>query len=80
MNRADIVTSIREILATIAPEQDLTALPMDADIQQTLEIDSYDFLNLMIRINKRFGCDIPEERYGTLGTLERLADFLDNQK
>jgi acyl carrier protein len=34
----------------------------------------------MIQISKRFGIDIPEEAYGTLGTVENLADFLDKQE
>jgi acyl carrier protein len=80
MDRDRTITTIKEILKTIAPEKDLTDLPLDANLQQTLEIDSYDFLNLMIQISKRFGIDIPEEAYGTLGTVENLADFLDKQE
>jgi acyl carrier protein len=80
MNRDQTITAIKEILQTIAPEQNLTELPLDANLQQTLEIDSYDFLNLMIRISKRFGIDIPEETYEKLGTLGGIVGYLDEQK
>jgi acyl carrier protein len=80
MNRDQTITAIKEILQTIAPEQNLTELPLDANLQQTLEIDSYDFLNLMIRISKRFEIDIPEETYEKLGTLEGIVGYLDEQK
>lgn len=80
MDRDQTITSIKEILQTIAPEQNLTELPLDANLQQTLEIDSYDFLNLMIQISKRFEIDIPEETYEKLGTLEGIVGYLDEQK
>jgi acyl carrier protein len=80
MNRDQTITAIKEILQTIAPEQNLTELPLNANLQQTLEIDSYDFLNLMIRISKRFEIDIPEETYEKLGTLEGIVGYLDEQK
>jgi acyl carrier protein len=80
MDRDQTITAVKEILQTIAPEQNLTELPLDANLQQTLEIDSYDFLNLMIRISKRFEIDIPEETYEKLGTLEGIVGYLDEQK
>jgi acyl carrier protein len=80
MDRDQTITAIKEILQTIAPEQNLTELPLNANLQQTLEIDSYDFLNLMIRISKRFEIDIPEETYEKLGTLEGIVGYLDEQK
>jgi len=80
MDRDQTITAIKEILQTIAPEQNLTELPLDANLQQTLEIDSYDFLNLMIRISKQFEIDIPEETYEKLETLEGIVGYLDEQK
>lgn len=80
MDRDQTITAVKEILQTIAPEQNLTELPLDVNLQQTLEIDSYDFLNLMIRISKRFEIDIPEETYEKLGTLEGIVGYLDEQK
>ncbi|WP_462324338.1 acyl carrier protein [Desulfoplanes sp.] len=80
MNREQIIATIKEILQTIAPEQDLRALTMDADLTRTLEIDSYDFLNLMIAISKKFGRDIPEETYGRLGTMGNIVLFLEGKK
>ena len=80
MNREEMITLIKKILQTIAPEQNLNALSVDANLQQTLEIDSYDFLNLMIRISKEFGTDIPEETYGRLGTLGGIVGFLEGKR
>jgi acyl carrier protein len=80
MDRDQTITAVKEILQTIAPEQNLTELPLDVNLQQTLEIDSYDFLNLMIQISKRFEIDIPEETYEKLGTLEGVVGYLDEQK
>lgn len=65
------------LLKTIAPEADLAALPDNADIRQTLEIDSFDFLNFMIAINETFGVEIPETDYGKLSTLADVIHYIE---
>ena len=60
-------------LAEIAPEADLGAVPEDADLREWLDIDSFDFLNVVIAINERTGVEIPEREYPHLVS---LADFV----
>jgi acyl carrier protein len=76
MSEDDIKAAIFAGLATIAPECDPAALSPDAHIRRTLDIDSYDFLNLLIGLHKKLGVDIPEADYGKLNTLNEMIAYL----
>ncbi len=79
MTEEEIKTAILTILATIAPDADLKILMPGTPIQTTLDMDSYDMLNLMIGISKQFGVDIPEETYGRLGSLDTIIQYIQEQ-
>ena len=78
-NRNRIRAAILDGLRQIAPEADIETLAPDADIRRSLEIDSFDFLRLLIGLNERLGVEIPERDYGELGTLKSLVDYLAQQ-
>lgn len=69
---------IKEVLGEIAPEADLDALPPDADLRESLELDSMDFLNFAEKLSKRSGRRIDEDDYPRLGTLAAGSAFLAN--
>jgi acyl carrier protein len=74
----EIRQTVLRLLGDIAPEADLTALKPGISFRDQLDIDSMDFLNLVIMIHKTFGVEIPESdypKYGTLnGCVEQLSD------
>ncbi|MDR3405842.1 MAG: phosphopantetheine-binding protein [Chthoniobacter sp.] len=76
MTEADIKAVVVKHLAAIAPEADLAALAGDANIRRELDIDSYDFLNFLIALNKETGVEIPEADYGKLGTFKDMITYL----
>jgi len=76
MTKEDIQRTILELIKTIAPETAQTALLPDANIQETLDMDSYDFLNLMIGISEKCGVEISEGAYGELGSLEKITAYV----
>jgi acyl carrier protein len=65
-----------ETLAGIAPEADPAALAGDAPMRDQLDLDSMDFLNLLVGIHERTGIDIPEADYAHLETLDELVAYL----
>lgn len=73
-------TEIRErvfgILRRIAPEADLESLDPTADLRAALDIDSFDYLQLMIGLNQSLGVNIPESDYPQLTTLAGLIRYL----
>jgi acyl carrier protein len=72
----DIRTTVLAVLARIAPEADLDGLADDVDLREELDIDSVDFLNLMIGIFEATGVDIPERDYPQCTTLAGCVAYL----
>ena len=67
---------IKDVLAEIAPGTDLDALSPDADLRDSLELDSLDFLNFVEILGQRAGKRIDEDDYPRLATLAVGSEFL----
>jgi acyl carrier protein len=76
MTRDDIRAAVLRALGSIAPEADLCRLPPDADLRDTLDIDSMDFLNFAIALHGALGVEIPERDYPKLATLAGSVEYL----
>jgi acyl carrier protein len=76
MTEEQVREAILRHLARIAPEADLSSLDPDESLQRALDIDSYDFLNLLVAIRDELGVTIAESDYGRVGTLRELVQFL----
>lgn len=75
--RDQIKETVLLMLGRIAPEADLAALVPNIAFRDQLDIDSFDFLNLVIGLHEALGVDIPEADYPKLATLEDAIDCLD---
>ena len=69
----DVVISA---LTEVAPDIDPAAIDPDADLAEQLDIDSMDFLNIVVAINERTGIEIPERDYPKLSTLNDAVGYL----
>ena len=76
MNEADIRDVVHKILRRIAPEADLQALNPTQDLRQALDIDSFDYLQLMIGLHENLAVEIPESDYPQLATLDGIIRYL----
>jgi len=76
MTRDEIKRGLIDELGKIAPEADAASLDSDADIREELDIDSFDFQNLIIALHERFDLDIPERDYPKLFTFGGAIDYL----
>lgn len=79
VDQEQIGQTIIDILKTIAPEADFEGLDPDANIQEALDIDSFDFLNLLIGLDENLGVSIPESDYARVGTFNGLVRYLAEQ-
>lgn len=75
-SREEVYQIVLAQLRGLAPEADLNDLRPHDDIRETLEIDSFDFLNFLIALNKETGVEVPEKDYGRVSTLENLTTYL----
>lgn len=76
LTKDQIKETIIGILQNIAPEADYDSLDADAKLQETLDIDSFDFLNLLIGLDEAVGVSVPEADYGKLVSLNDLVSYL----
>jgi len=68
--------TVLDAVRAIAPEADFARLRTDASLREQLDIDSFDFLNVLIQLHDRLGVDIPEADYGKVATLDALLAYL----
>ena len=76
LTREEIRAALVEVLLSIAPETDAATLAPDEPLRSQLDLDSFDFLNVVIRLHERLGVDVPETDYAALATLNGAVDYL----
>ncbi len=74
---ADIRNEVADILKDIAPDEDLSDLKDDVPFREQLELDSMDFLDIVMELRKRHRIQIPEEDYGNLASMESTVKYLE---
>lgn len=76
MNALEIKKTIFRVLGQIAPEADFDKLLQEENLREALDIDSFDFLNVIIGISKELGVDVPESDYSKITTLADMISYL----
>jgi acyl carrier protein len=76
MTRDEIIIAIKDIITTIAPDEELDGLDTAVALRDQIELDSMDFLDIVMELRKRYGVQVPEEEYGELNTLDGCANYL----
>lgn len=76
MSPAEIREVIIEILEDIAPDEDLSELKDEVAFREQLELDSMDFLDIVMELRKRHRIQIPEEEYGELASMDSTVKYL----
>ena len=76
MSADQIRQVILNILIRIAPDNDLSNLNDDVPFREQMEIDSIDFLDIVMEIRKRYRVQIPEEDYTFLNTMASTVSYL----
>ncbi len=80
MSPEEIRATILRALGQIAPEADLSALKPNVNLRDQLDIDSMDFLNLLIAVDKQLHVDIPERDYGRLATIDECVKYISSRQ
>ena len=76
MTTEEIVLAVKDIIATIAPDEELDGLTLSGLLREQIELDSMDFLDIVMELRKRYGVHVPEDDYKELATLQGCADYL----
>ncbi len=76
MTPADIREEVLDILENIAPDEDLSQLKDEVAFREQLELDSMDFLDIVMELRKRYRIQIPEDEYENLASMQSTVDYL----
>ena len=77
MNAVEIRAEVLDILAEIAPDEDLSQLQDDTAFREQLELDSMDFLDIVMELRKRHRVQIPEDDYINLASMTTTVAYLE---
>lgn len=77
MTRDAISDVIIEIIKDIDEDADTTTLASDKPLRDQLDLDSMDFLDIVMELRKRYKLQIPEEDYPQLATLDSCVNYLE---
>ena len=59
MNREEVIQAVKDIITTIAPDEELDTLNSAERLRDQIELDSMDFLDIVMELRKRYGVQVP---------------------
>ena len=80
MTENEVRASVLEILHRIAPEADLDQLDPTQNLREALDIDSFDFLNVLVGVSEKLGVNIPEADYRQVSTLKGMIEYVNRER
>lgn len=79
MTPGEIRNVIIDILSDISPDSDLSNLDDAVSFREQMELDSMDFLDIVMELKKRYRVSIPEEDYKELASMNSTVAYLSNK-
>jgi len=76
MTREELRTHVIEIIQDIAPDEDLSNINDDEALRDQIDLDSMDFLDIVLELRKRHKVEVPEDDYPQLRTMNSTVDYL----
>lgn len=76
MNHQNLLHDVIGVIRMIAPEVEESELSADVPLREQVDLDSMDWLNVIVGFHERFHVEIPEADYAKLVTLSDIAAYL----
>lgn len=76
MNDAELISQVVAIIRTVAPEVEEGDLVASRPLREQVDLDSMDWLRVIIGVHEKLKVDIPEADYGKLRSLDDWAAYL----
>ena len=77
MKADEIKAMILDIIREIVPDEDLSDLKPDVRIRDQIEMDSMDFLDIIMELRKRYNITVQDDYYMKLSTLDSSVEYLE---
>ena len=76
MTRKEVRRAVVNILEDIAPDADLSSIKDDVTLREQMDLDSMDFLDIVMELRKRFNIEVPESDYQELVSMDSCIQYL----
>ncbi len=76
MTDQEVRQAVVEIIEIVAPDADLSDLTGEVRLRDQLELDSMDFLDIVMELRKRYKIEVPKEDYQELASLDSCVAYL----
>lgn len=76
MTAAEVRQIVIDIIADIAPDEDVSNLEDVKSLREQLDLDSMDFLDIVMELRKRHKVEVPQEDYPQLASLSSCVAYL----
>ena len=67
---------VLNIISIISPDAELANVKGDVSLRDQLDMDSMDFLDIVMELRKRYSVNVPEDDYTKLATLDGCVEYL----
>jgi len=76
MTKDEIAQVVLDIIQEILPDEECDSVDPDQPLRDQFELDSMDFLDIVMELRKRYGIEVPENDYPKLATLNSTVEYL----
>jgi len=76
MTEEEVVVAIKDIISIVNPDEDVTNVDPSVRLRDQLDLDSMDFLDIVMELRKHYGVQVPEEDYKELATIDGCVRYL----
>ena len=76
MTREEVRQAIVSILKDIAPDEDVSSIEDDVILRDQIDLDSMEFLDIVMELRKRFNIEVPESDYQELASMASCIKYL----
>lgn len=77
MTKEEISQAVINIINDILPEGDCSGVDPEGRLRDQLDLDSMDFLDIVMELRKQYSVEVPEEDYQQLATLNSCIAYLE---
>lgn len=76
LNNQEVRQHVLDIIADVALDEDLDGIKDEVALREQLDLDSMDFLDIVMELKKRHQIEVPQEDYPKLASLKSCVEYL----
>ena len=76
LTNEEVRTKVLDIIADIALDDDVTTIKDEVALREQLDLDSMDFLDIVMELKKRHKIEVPQEDYTRLASMQSCVEYL----